>query len=327
MSSEVVLSIADLQVRARTVMGIANLLNVARLDVHSGETVGIVGESGAGKSILAQTIMRLLPGNVFVTRGTITLNGRDLLKIPAGEMASRVRGKQLTMIFQDPMASLNPVFTVRELIEGVIRVHNPRLSNKAVFDRAIEMMKMVRLSDPEMTINKYPHELSGGMRQRILIAMALCSGARFLISDEATRNLDVTIQAGVLRVLEDLRNELDLSGIFISNNVALAATISRRLGILYAGELVEIGMADEIIRDARHSYTRYFLASLPSPSKKGRPLPVASGRNPDPLHKPKGCLFAQRCDHCTDECRAETPPLHEVSPTHFVACYRGGDMA
>jgi len=317
-----ILDICDLKVKARTILGTAELLDIDRLTLGEGEILGIVGESGSGKSILALTIMGLLPTNVYVERGSITYKGEDLLKKSPREMSTRIRGKLITMIFQDPMASLNPVFTVKQLLAGVIREHHPDYDQARVHAKAMEMLRLVKLSDPEVTMEKYPHELSGGMRQRVLIAMALSSGARLLISDEATRALDVTIQAGILKLITDLREQLHLSTIFISSNIALATSVCQRVGILYAGQLLEVGPVREVAADPRHPYTRSFLASLPVPEKKGQPLPIIGGRSPDPLHRPQGCPFGDRCPLARDECRASRPPAVEVAPGHLVACYR-----
>ena len=318
-----ILEIRDLSVKARTILGTASLLDIKQLDLGTGEILGIVGESGSGKSILALTIMGLLPTNVRAVSGSIRYRGEDLLRKSPREMSNRIRGKEITMIFQDPMASLNPVFTVRQLLEEVIKEHHRSFDAKEVRRKALEMLQLVKLSDPEVTMQKYPHELSGGMRQRILIAMALSSGAKLLVSDEATRALDVTIQAGILKLLDDLRSKLNLSTVFISSNIALVATVCERIGILYAGELVEVGPISAVVTDPRHPYTRSFLASLPVPEKKGQPLPIIGGRSPDPLNRPEGCSFADRCPLVEDICRAESPPVTTVTDRHHVTCYKG----
>ncbi|MDD2574069.1 MAG: ABC transporter ATP-binding protein [Firmicutes bacterium] len=321
-SKDNVLEIKDLKVDAHTVMGTAELLNIKHLEIKTGEIFGIIGESGAGKSLLALTILGLLPKNVYVKNGQILYKGEDLLKKSQEELSQRIRGKGITMIFQDPMASLNPVFTVYDQVSQVISRHNPGLSKKQLYDRVIEMLELVKLSDPENTMKKYPHELSGGMRQRVLISMALSAKADLLISDEATRALDVTIQAGILKLLEELAEKLGLSTLFISSNMALASTVCQRLGILYAGEVLEIGRVEEIIRNPRHVYTRSFLSSLPTVEKKGKPLPIIKGIYPDPLNKAKGCIFADRCPDYSAECSQNKPTYHEVIPGHFLACIK-----
>ncbi len=319
-----VLEIRNLKVEARTILGTAVLLDIQQLNLADGEILGIVGESGSGKSILALAIMGLLPTNCSAARGSISYRGQDLLRKSPRELAGKIRGKEITMIFQDPMASLNPVYTVRQLVEGVVKEHHPAYDARRVHEAALEMLRRVKLSDPEVTMQKYPHELSGGMRQRVLIAMALSSGAHVLVSDEATRSLDVTIQAGILKLMTDLRDQLDLSTIFISSNIALVATVCQRLGILYGGEVVEIGPVREVVADPRHPYTKSFLASLPVPEKKGQPLPIIGGRSPDPLKHPEGCCFAERCPTADNACRAGKAPVAEVSPGHYVTCRKGG---
>jgi oligopeptide/dipeptide ABC transporter ATP-binding protein len=315
------LEIRDLRLHATTLDGTADLINIPLLNLGAGEILGIVGESGSGKSLLAMTILSLLPGNVYVQSGSVMYRGEDLLALSRQEMARRIRGKRITMIFQDPMASLNPVFTIEEQFSAVIRQHNPALDARAIHRKAIEMFDLVKLSDPEVTIRKYPHELSGGMRQRVLIATALSSGAEILISDEATRSLDVTIQAGILDLLRDLAARLGFSTLFISSNIALSAAVSRRLGILYSGKLVELGPVEEILTHPDHEYTKSFLASLPTAEKKGKLLPIIPGRIPDPLHKPPGCVFSPRCPLYEKGCSAADPGLYEVSPGHFVSCF------
>ena len=319
--NNIVLEINDLLVKANTIKGEAELLRIDHLQVNKGEILGIVGESGSGKSILALTILDLLPSNVRIVSGEIRFNGEDISKLSHKQMRSKYLGKQLTMIFQDPMASLSPVFTVRQQLEGVIRANSSGLDKKQVHSKAVEMLSLVKLSDPEMTMEKYPHELSGGMRQRVLIAMALSAGANFLISDEATRALDVTIQAGVLKLMEELAATLGLSVLFISSNIALAAAVCSNLGILYSGEIVESGSAKDILQNPQHCYTKAFLSCLPTPEKKGMVMTAVPGRMPDPLMKPEGCKFHPRCSQCEQICRETRPILHTIGNSHAVACH------
>jgi len=324
--SDKALEIIDLEVKAKTIMGTVELLNIKELALEWGEIVGIVGESGSGKSILALTIMGLLPKNAFVTKGKIIYNGEDLLKKNEKFMREKIRGNEITMIFQDPMASLNPVFTVKNQISSVIKEKNPKFSKKEVYNKAIEMLELVKLSDPEMTINKYPHELSGGMRQRVLIAMALSAQAKLLVSDEATRALDVTIQLGILKLIYELGEKLNLSTLFISSNMALITNVCEKMCILYSGEIIETGSKEDIIKDARHVYTKSFLASLPTADKKGVKLPVLEGRYPSNLNKPQNCIFCNRCPLFTDECGDRKPALTKVSDSHSVACFKYADV-
>jgi peptide/nickel transport system ATP-binding protein len=219
------------------------------------------------------------------------------------------------------MASLNPVFTVKQQLEGVIKENNLRFSSKQVTTQAIEMLNLVKLSDPEMTMSKYPHELSGGMRQRALIAMALSAGAEFLISDESTRSLDVTIQAGILQLLEELARTLNLSVLFITSNVALAAVVCSYLRILYSGEIMEAGSVNELLSNPKHNYTQAFLSCFPTPENKNRLMPSVPGRMPDPLEKPAGCKFNPRCKDCFELCLTTIPELKKYRGEHYLACH------
>lgn len=318
--NDIALEIIDLEVKAKTILGTVELLNINELVLKWGEIVGIVGESGSGKSILAQTIMGLLPKNAFVSRGKIIYKGEDLLKKNEKFMRERIRGNEITMIFQDPMASLNPVFTVKNQVSAVIKEKNPKFNKKETYKKAIEMLELVKLSDPEMTMNKYPHELSGGMRQRVLIAMALSAQAKVLLSDEATRALDVTIQLGILKLIQELGEKFNLSTLFISSNMALIANICEKMCVLYSGEIIETGSREDIIKYARHAYTKSFLASLPTEDKKGSVLPILEGSYPSNLDKPKNCIFSNRCPRFTEECKDKKPTLSKISDSHSIAC-------
>lgn len=314
-----ILNIDNLQCTAKTIWGSKVLLDISHLDMCKGEILGLIGESGAGKSLLAQSILKILPRNVKKTKGSISFDGVDIDSITDRIMSKEYRGQKMSMIFQDPMASLNPVFTVYEQIYAVIKQHNHHLTSVEINSRAIEILKLVRLSDPEITMTKYPHELSGGMRQRVLIALALCSGSKFLISDEATRALDVTIQAGILELLKHLREELGLSILFISSNVPLAVSISDRVGILYEGQIVEVGCCNDILTSSKHIYTQQFLASLTTPDMKGKKINVALTEKSSVISH--GCRFANKCHHATNQCLAIAPFLKEVGIGHYVACH------
>lgn len=314
-----ILNIEHLQCTAKTIWGSKVLLDISQLNIYKGEILGLIGESGSGKSLLAQSILKILPRNVRKTRGSIYFDGIDLDSISNKTMSREYRGKKMSMIFQDPMASLNPVFTVSEQINAVIKQHNPDLSTAEQYSKAIEVLKLVRLSDPEITIKKYPHELSGGMRQRVLIALALCSGSKFLISDESTRALDVTIQAGILELLKNLRKELGLSILFISSNIPLAMSISDRVGILYEGQVVESGLCDDILRSSKHIYTQQFLASLTTPEMKGKNIAVEVVERSS--NTSLGCRFACKCPKASDICFKVAPILKDIASEHYVACH------
>lgn len=321
MEKEKVLEINNLVVTAKTLKGNAELLRIERLVINRGEIVGVVGESGSGKSILALAILKLLPDNVSITQGEILFCGENIINMSKRQIREKLLGKRMTMIFQDPMASLNPVYTVGKQLKDVIKANKPSMKKKELTAKAIEMLSLVKLSDPEMTMDKYPHELSGGMRQRVLIAMALSAGADFLISDEATRALDVTIQAGILKLMEELAASLGLSVLFITSNIALAAAVCSQISVIYSGEIVEIGRAASILSTPQHSYTKAFLSCLPTPEVKGKVMEAVPGRMPSPLDKPTGCKFNPRCDKCMDVCKEIIPCLTDFDIDHQIACH------
>lgn len=257
--------IEDLKVNFKTFEGEKKVLDIGRLAFDKGETYGLVGESGVGKTVLALTILRLLPTPPgIIPSGKILFNGEDLLKKSEAEM-QKIRGKRISMIFQDPMSTLNPVFTVGEQIIRVIR-KNKEVSKAEAKTMALEMIELVKLPDGGNIMGKYPHELSGGQRQRIIIAIALSCGAEFLIADEPTRNLDVTIQAGILKLIAELQKKLGITILFIANNLGLVSVICDKVGILRQGEIVEMGTVKEVIRAPRHPYTVTLLNAIPKGS-------------------------------------------------------------
>jgi oligopeptide/dipeptide ABC transporter ATP-binding protein len=317
------LEIKNLKVNFRTYYGLANVLDLERLSIYKGETFGLAGESGSGKSITALSIFNLVPcppGNI--EDGEILYGGENLLKKSEREMR-QIRGKKLSMIFQDPMSSLNPVFTVGQQITRVILQHE-KISKKQAYLRALELFELVKLPDPETTFKKYPHELSGGMRQRVVIAMALSCGAEFLIADEPTRALDVTIQAGVLRLLKELKEKTDLTILLIANSLGVIAQMCERVGLLYAGQIVEVGRVADVFNNPVHPYTSALIEAVPKPSYREKPLAVTKGFPPDPTKMPKGCRFHPRCDKATDRCKAIRPEMIEIEDGHWVSCHHTG---
>lgn len=312
-------AIKDLKVGYKTFEGEKEVLDIKNLTIHKGETFGIVGESGAGKTVLALTILKLLPAPPGVIKsGEILFQGGNLLAKSEREM-QRVRGRKISMIFQDPMSTLNPVFTVGEQVARVIR-NNRGCGKKEAAAGALEMLELVKLPDSARLMEKYPHELSGGQRQRIIIAMALSCGAEFLIADEPTRNLDVTIQAGILKLIAQLQKELQITVLFIANNLGLVSATCKRVGILHRGEIVEMGPVREIVGTPRHPYTVTLLQAIPR-SKKDKlaamqPL-LRAGEGP----VGGGCRYAGRCLEQDLRCREERPQLQAVEGTHLVACH------
>ncbi len=318
------LEIKSLKVNFNTYYGLANVLDLEHIFIDKGETFGLAGESGSGKSITALSIFKLLPcPPVQIESGEILYYGEDLLKKSEKEMR-QIRGKKLSMIFQDPMSSLNPVFTVGEQIKRVVMYHD-KVTGKEAEIRALELFDMVKLPDPQNTMDKYPHELSGGMRQRVVIAMALSCGAEFLIADEPTRALDVTIQAGVLELIKDIKKETDLTILFIANSLGLISQMCERVGLLYAGQIVETGRVGDVFRNPVHPYTIALLEAVPKPSQKGKPLAVTGGFPPDPINMPKGCRFNPRCSKATELCANERPEMKEIEEGHWVACHHQGE--
>lgn len=263
-----ILEIKDLKINYKTFEGEKNVLDIDYIGIKKGETYGIVGESGAGKTVLALSILRLLsvpPG--VIKNGEILFEGENLLLKKEREMR-KIRGKKISMIFQDPMSTLNPVFTVGQQICRVIR-NNQGLSKKNSYEKALEMLNLVKLPDAANIMTKYPHELSGGQRQRIIIAIALSCGAEFLIADEPTRNLDVTIQAGILKLIKELQENLNITILFIANNLGLVSAVCDRVGILYNGKIVESGPVEEVIRNPASDYTKTFINALPKDKHDG----------------------------------------------------------
>jgi len=312
--------IKDLKVSFKTSEGVKNVLNINKLNLYKGETLGIVGESGAGKSVLAASILRILPSPpAFIESGKIIFKGQDLLLLKEKEI-QKIRGKEISMIFQDPMSTLNPVFTVGQQIMNVVR-HN-RHSNKEDAEKdALRMIKLVKLPDAKNTLHKYPHELSGGQRQRIIIAIALSCGAELLIADEPTRNVDVTIQAGILKLIDELRKELGISVLFIANNVNLIFIVSDRVAVLYRGKIIEVGTSQELRVEPIHPYTRRLLGIVPPTERKIKNLIEVNLKEGIKVDS-SVCPFFYKCEKRIEICKKNSPTLTKVSNTHLVNCHR-----
>lgn len=316
-------SIENLKVNYKTFEGEKEVLDLESLSIARGETFGLVGESGAGKTVLALTILRLLatpPG--VIRKGRILFDGEDLLTKQVTEMR-RVRGKRISMIFQDPMSTLNPVFTVGDQIARVIR-NNKGISAGEAEKEAREMIELVNLPDAANIMKKYPHELSGGQRQRIIIAIALSCGAEFLIADEPTRNLDVTIQAGILKLIARLQKEFQVTVLFIANNLGLVSVTCDRVGILYRGKIVETGRVREVLQNPLHPYTLTLLNAVPGNSK-GRIEPGRLGLYVEDSQDTAGCCYFHRCLRRREQCRMRPPLMSGSGNTHLVACHFPGE--
>jgi oligopeptide/dipeptide ABC transporter ATP-binding protein len=289
------------------------------LSLDAGGTLGIVGESGSGKTTLALSILRLLPKAARIAGGQILFDGEDLIPKPESEMR-KLRGKRIAMILQDPMASLNPLFTVGDQVSEPLRVHEGVRKGPA-WIRARDLLKSVRIAAPETRVREYPHQMSGGMRQRIVGAIAISCGPRVLIADEPTTSLDVTIQAQYLRLLRDLQREHNLALIFITHNLGIVAKMCDQVAVMYAGRIVELGPVRRIFNAPAHPYTRALLGSIPRMHERGRRLTAIDGQPPDLATLPPGCSFEPRCPDAMDICRAEAPPALAVAEGGIARCW------
>lgn len=312
-----VLAVNDLSIRFRTDRGIVRAVESVSFDLARGETLGIVGESGSGKTVLSLALLGLLPRERTEISGSVTLDGLELLGQPS-EMLQRIRGKRVAMIFQDPMSSLNPFLTIgRQMTEG-IELHLG-LRKEAARRRAVEMLEQAGLPDSEQQLNRYPHQLSGGMRQRVMIGMALACDPELLIADEPTTALDVTIQAQIMDLLKDLRRRSNLSIILITHDLGVVAGMADRVQVMYAGRVMEAASAGDLYRAPSNPYTIGLMRSIPD-SEKGGELYQIEGSPPNPARLPAGCPFSPRCAEKIDKC-AEPAPYHEVGSAHFSRCW------
>ena len=318
--SEKLLEIKDEKLSFFTPAGEVKALNGGSFSMNEGEVLGIVGESGSGKSVTAYSIMGLTayPGKLI--GGTIYFNGHQIEKMSEKEMR-KIRGNEVSIIFQDPMTSLNPVYTIGNQITEVIRLHTGK-GKKEAYDRAKELLELVGINEPTKRLKQYPHELSGGMRQRVMIAIALACEPKLLIADEPTTALDVTIQAQILELMQELRQKLGMSIIMITHDLGVVASMCERIAVMYAGHIVEYGTADEIFYEPKHEYTKGLINSIPKLSAQEieRLVPI-EGQPVDLLNPPAGCPFAPRCANCMKICLREMPPKTELSDTHYSHCW------
>ena len=311
------LQVKDLVIRYETDDGVVEALNGVSIEIHTGKTLGLVGETGAGKTTLAKGVLRLIPSPPGkIVSGEVLYDGKDLLKLSEEEMR-KIRGKHISMIFQDPMTSLNPVMTVRDQIMEVILQHN-NISKKEAEKRADDMLELVGI--PAERGHEYPHQFSGGMKQRVIIAIALACQPKLLIADEPTTALDVTIQAQVLYLIQKLKTRDNTSMLLITHDLGVVAQTCDYVGIVYAGEIVEYGTLREVYKDMRHPYTKGLMASIPNLVENVRRLQTIEGLMPDPTNLPKGCKFSERCKYATDKCREKVPDMVNVGGEHMVRC-------
>ena len=305
--------------------GLVRAVDGISLSVGAGETVAVVGESGCGKSVTALSILRLIaspPGRI--AGGTIEFEGLDLLSMPEKAMR-RIRGKKIAMVFQEPQTSLHPVFTVGFQVAEPLLLHE-KISRRAGRARAIELLRRVGIADPESRVDDYPHQLSGGMKQRAMIAMALACKPSLLIADEPTTALDVTVQSQILALLKDLQRDLGMSVLLITHDLGIVAEVADRVAVMYAGRIVETADVRALFASPRHPYTVGLFDSLPRVGEIRARLRAIPGQVPDPAAFPEGCRFHPRCPLAIDRCRSEVPLLREISPGHASACHRAEEV-
>ena len=317
--SEHILSVQNLHTSFQTSKGDVHAVNGVSFNLDAGKILGIVGESGSGKSVTAYSIMRILESNGDITEGQILYKGKDITKFTEKEMRE-FRGKCCSIIFQDPMTSLNPVFTVGSQLKEAIELHTDR-KGKAAEERAIEMLTLVGVNEPEKRVKQYPFELSGGMRQRVMIAMALSCEPDILIADEPTTALDVTIQAQILELMQDLQKKLGMAIIMVTHDLGVIADMCDEIIVMYGGRVCERGTAEHIFYNPKHEYTKGLLQSIPNVDRMGEKLVPIPGTPINLLNMPKGCAFCPRCENAMKICLDEVPPEMLIPDGHFAACW------
>ncbi len=314
------LKIENLSVSIETDMGTVQAVRDVSFELHPGEVLAIVGESGSGKSILCKSIMKLLPKNAKIECGKIIANGEDITNFPECRM-QKLRGKVFSFILQDSMTVLNPTVCIGKQIAEAVSVHNPKLCKKDLHDRVISLMEMVGIQHPCERYRLYPHNLSGGMRQRCVMAIALASGPRILLADEPTTSLDVTMQAKILDILREMQGKPVMGTVLVSHDLGAVARVADRVAVMYAGRIVEIGTAEEIYYQSRHPYTWALMQSLPAFNSGNDELKTIPGIPPDLANLPKGDAFASRNEYALEIDYHEMPPMFRLSETHFVASW------
>ena len=320
------LEVKNLQTHFFTMDGVVRAVDGVSYDLEEGETLGLVGESGCGKSVSALSLMRLIPDPPGkIVNGEVVLDGEDILKIDMDDMRN-IRGAKMSMVFQEPMTSLNPVLTIERQLTETLQLHKG-MSKVESRREGIDLLSRVGIPDPEQRIKQYPHQFSGGMRQRVMIAMALSCSPRLIIADEPTTALDVTIQAQILELMKSLTTEFGVALIVITHNLGVVARYADRVNIMYAGRIIERGSAREIYSNPRHPYTVGLLRSVPRLDLPRRAkLDPIEGQPPDLVNLPAGCAFRARCRWAVDKCATDIPALEETSPNHWSACWRAEDL-
>ncbi len=320
-----ILEVNDLQTHFFTDNGVVKAVDGVSFSINKGETLGIVGESGSGKSVTAASIMRLIPNPPGkIVDGEINFKGENLVDKKISEIR-KIRGNEISMIFQEPMTSLNPVYTVGDQIAEVIQLHQGLSKNEAL-DKAVVMLEKVGIPSPEERVNEHPHQLSGGMRQRVMIAMALSCNPELLIADEPTTALDVTIQAQILELMRELRDEFNTAIMLITHDLGVIAEVADKVAVMYGGRVVEQTDVKTLFKDPEHPYTAGLMKSIPKVEGANNRLQPIKGIVPDPFNFPKGCKFSNRCNYAIEKCKLSEPNLEEIRPGHFVRCWRSDEI-
>ncbi len=314
------LDIRDLKTSFFTEKGLIKAVDGISFSLHKGQTLALVGESGCGKSVTALSILRLVPEPGQITGGQILFSGEDILKLPENEMR-RIRGHHAAMIFQEPMTALNPVLKIGEQITEVLQLHKG-LSRAEATDQAIELLEKVGIPEPQQRLRNYPHQLSGGLRQRVVIAMALACNPQLLIADEPTTALDVTIQAQIMELLRQLQSEHEMATLLITHDLGIVAESADLVAIMYAGLIVEYASVEDLFKQTSHPYTIGLLASVPRLGESNERLTPIKGQVPSALDRPSGCPFRSRCPEAVEQCARSCPELKEISSGHRVRCWR-----
>ena len=312
-----ILSVRDLHVKFTLRGQVLHAIRGVSLDVYQGESLAIVGESGSGKSVFVKCAMGLLDANGFIDSGSIVYNGMDLTQFRTDKDWQAIRGREIAMVFQDPMTSLNPLKTIGKQIQEAVELHQG-LKGKAAYDAVLEVLTDVGIDDPQRRFKQYPHEFSGGMRQRVVIAIAVACRPKILICDEPTTALDVTIQAQILELVKAMQKKYNLTTIYITHDLGVVANVADRIAVMYAGDIIELGTCEEVFFDPRHPYTWALLSSLPQLGIKDEPLYSIQGTPPNLFHEVKGDAFAPRNPKALKIDFVERPPFFEVTPTHFA---------
>ena len=321
------LQVEHLRTYFHTFRGVVKAVDDVSFSLDEGQVLGIVGESGSGKSVTSFSILKLIEGPGVVQSEHIYFNGEDISRKSEKEMM-KIRGKDISMVFQDPMTSLNPLYTIEKQITEMLDLHQKGMSKKEKRERCIELLRMVGIPNPEDRLKSYPHQFSGGMRQRVIIAIALAANPKLIIADEPTTALDVTIQAQILKLMDRLVKEQNASLILITHDLAVVSQMADRIIVMYCGKIVESGSRDDVIRRASHPYTVGLLNSIPRMAEEQERLESIPGMVPSMLDLPNGCYFAPRCKYCQEICRTQAPTEQSVGDGHVVCCHfplKGGD--